>query len=118
MLPALSWLADAALVVLFAVLGNRAHDTGLSPTHIGATAWPFLTGLVLGWLLTRSWKRPSQLWPAGAAVVIVTVAVGLALRVLFTDGGAELSFILVATGTLGLLLMARRLLTAWLLPSI
>jgi hypothetical protein len=117
MLAGLLFLSDAVLVLLFALLGNRSHQTGLAPADVVSTAWPFLVGLGLGWLVTRSWAHTSQLWPAGAVVVVVTVAVGLVLRVLFTDGGAEFSFILVATATLGLFLLARRLLTAWLLPS-
>ena len=115
MVSAALLLTDAVLVVLFAIAGNYAHDSGLSAAAVSGTAWPFLAGLVLAWLLSSSWTRPSQVWPAGVLAVILTVVVGLSLRVLFTDGGAELSFILVATGTLGVLLLARRLVTArWL----
>ncbi|TLP92341.1 DUF3054 domain-containing protein [Nesterenkonia salmonea] len=116
MLAGLLFVIDAALILLFALLGNRSHGTGLSPVDIASTAWPFLVGLTVAWLLTRSWSRAAQLWPAGIIIVGITVAVGMVLRVLFTDGGAELSFILVATGTLGVFLLGRRLLTWLLLP--
>ncbi|RJN31247.1 DUF3054 domain-containing protein [Nesterenkonia natronophila] len=115
MLAGLLFLSDAVLVLLFALWGNRSHQTGLAPADVVSTAWPFLIGLGLGWLVTRSWTHPSQLWPAGVVVLAVTVAAGLVLRVLFTDGGAEFSFILVATATLALFLLVRRLLTTWLL---
>ncbi|WP_150462485.1 DUF3054 domain-containing protein [Nesterenkonia ebinurensis] len=105
------FLADALLVLLFAALGNRAHDSGLAPTEILTTAWPFLVGLAAGWIVTRSWSRPWQIWPAGVVVVALTVTLGMLLRQLFTDSGVQLSFVLVATGTLCVLLVGRRLLT-------
>ena len=108
-------LLDAALVVLFAVAGNRSHSTGLSVSDVAGTAWPFLIGLLLGWALTRSWRQPSRLWPEGVVVVLVTVALGMTLRVLLTDGGAPLSFVAVATGSLALLLLGRRLVSSQML---
>lgn len=108
-------LLDAALVVLFAVAGNRSHSTGLSVSDVAGTAWPFLIGLLLGWALTRSWRQPSRLWPEGVVVVVVTVALGMTLRVLLTDGGAPLSFVAVATGSLALLLLGRRLVSSQML---
>lgn len=104
-----SFLCDALLIVAFAVLGNRAHDSGLAPVDVLATAWPFLVGLTVGWLVTASWSRPHQIWPAGLLVVVVTVVVGMVLRHLFTPGGVQLSFVLVATATLAVFLLGRRL---------
>lgn len=102
-------LIDAALVLVFAALGNRAHDSGLSPADLISTAWPFLVGLALGWAASGSWRRPHSLWPHGVILLAVTAVVGMLLRQLFTDGGAQFSFVLVATGTLCLLLLGRRL---------
>ncbi|NDK30498.1 DUF3054 domain-containing protein [Nesterenkonia haasae] len=116
MMAALGFVLDALLIVVFALLGNRSHDSGLSPVDLASTAWPFLVGLALGWLVTRSWARASQLWPTGVVVVGITVATGMVLRVLLTDGGAELSFILVATATLGVFLLGRRALSQRVLP--
>lgn len=108
-------LLDAALVVLFAVAGNRSHSTGLSVSDVAGTAWPFLIGLLLGWALTKSWRQPSRLWPEGVVVVLVTVTLGMTLRVLLADGGAPLSFVAVATGSLSLLLLGRRLVSSQML---
>lgn len=115
-LPALCLAADAALVAAFAAMGNRTHESGLSAADVWSTAWPFLAGLVMGWIFTQSWRQHSTLWPAGVFVVIYTVALGMTFRYFLTDGGVQLSFVLVATGTLAVLLLARRLLTTLLLP--
>lgn len=116
MVAGLMFFVDAALILLFALVGNRSHESGTSAPEVASTAWPFLVGLTVGWVATRSWKRVSQVWVAGILVVIITVVLGMVLRVQFTDGGAALSFVLVATGSLAVLLLGRRMLTGVLLP--
>lgn len=107
-----SLVTDAVLVVLFAVWGNISHDSGLSPAEVWSTAWPFLLGLALGWGLTYSWRYPTNIWPVGIFLVAFVVASGMVMRHFFTDGGVQLSFVVVATLSIGALLLARRLLTA------
>ena len=109
-------VTDAVLIFLFAVMGNISHESGLTPGALWTTAWPFLLGLALGWWATSGWRSPSSIWPSGILLVIVTVTGGMILRHYFTNGGAQLSFILVATLTLGILMLGRRLLTKLLLP--
>lgn len=97
--------------MVFALLGNRSHDSGLALGEITGTAWPFLLGLALSWLLTFSWASPSRIWPTGMLVVLGTVTLGMTFRTLFTEGGAQLSFVLVTTGVLTLFLLGRRVLS-------
>lgn len=105
---------DAALVTLFAVLGNISHGTGLSPAEIWSTAWPFLLGLGLSWGITGSWRAPQNIWPSGITVVILTVTFGMILREVLTSGSAEASFVIVASVVLGVFLLGRRLLSTLL----
>lgn len=105
---------DAALVFMFAALGNRSHDTGLTPPDIASTAWPFLVGLAASWWLALSFLRPHGIWPYGLFTVAGTVAFGMLLRGTVTDGGVQTSFVLVASGSLAVLMLGRRLLTGWL----
>lgn len=111
-----TFTADALLVLLFAMMGNREHDSGLAMGEIVSTAWPFLAGLALGWLVTASWRRPAQIWPAGVVVLVITVTAGMTLRQLFTDGGVQVSFVLVTLGVLAVLLLGHRAVTRLLLP--
>ncbi|GAA1451236.1 DUF3054 domain-containing protein [Nesterenkonia lacusekhoensis] len=108
---ALCLLCDGLLVLVFALLGNRSHDSGLGLSEIISTAWPFLLGLALSWLLAFSWVSPNRIWPTGILVVLGTVIFGMTLRTLFTDGGTQLSFVLVATGVLAVFLLGRRVLS-------
>jgi hypothetical protein len=102
------WLGiDVACVLVFCAVGRRSHDEGLNVAGIVTTAWPFLSGTVLGWLLSRGWRRPSALYPTGVAVWLCTVIVGMLLRKV-TSAGVAGSFIVVAATVTGLLLLGWR----------
>lgn len=118
--PLLGWAllgVDLALILLFAALGNRSHDTGLGITDVLGTAAPFLLAWTAAALLMRTLRRPSRLLPDGLIIWAVTIAGGMVLRVLMGLGGAPLSFVTVAATTLGVLLLGRRLLTGMLAPA-
>jgi hypothetical protein len=98
---------DVLLVVIFAVSGRSSHQESLSLGGVFTTAWPFLVALAAGWLLTRNWRSPASLWPAGVCIWLITVAGGMALRIL-AGGTAALPFVIVATLVLGLFLLGQR----------
>jgi uncharacterized membrane protein (GlpM family) len=99
---------DAAAVVLFVAVGRRSHDEGgNAAVEALKVAAPFLIALVVGWLASRAWRRPDHL-VTGVVVWIVTVALGLVLRRLVFDRGTATAFVIVATITLGVLLLGWR----------
>lgn len=111
-LPAV--VVDVVLVLVFAVIGRASHDE--NPAGFLLTAWPFLAALVAGHLVAALLPgRPRQPWSLlwGAVVWVVTVVGGLLLRVASGDT-AQVPFIIVATLTLGVLLVGWRALTALL----
>jgi hypothetical protein len=102
------WLGiDVGCVLVFCAVGRRSHDEGLNVAGIATTAWPFLSGTVLGWLLSRAWRRPSAVYPTGVVVWLCTVAVGMLLRKV-TSAGVAGSFIVVAATVTALLLLGWR----------
>lgn len=105
---------DLVLVTAFAALGRRSHEHGLDPAGILSTALPFLAACLLGWAAMRAWRRPVQLWPAGVAIWLITVAAGLALRAA-AGGGTAFSFQVVTLCVLGAFLLGQRL--AWILAG-
>lgn len=111
-LPAV--IVDAVLVLIFAVIGRASHDEG--PAGFLLTAWPFLVALVVGHALAALLPgRPRRPWSVmwGVVVWVVTVAGGMLLR-LATGDTAQVPFIIVATLTLGVLLVGWRAIAALL----
>lgn len=104
---------DVVVVAVFTLIGRRTHDEPLDLLSWWSTAWPFLTGLLLGWAIVALTRR---VWATGVAegvlVWLATVVIGMALRTL-TDQGTAPPFVVVATLFLGATLVGwRALLTA------
>ncbi|HEX3545435.1 MAG TPA: DUF3054 domain-containing protein [Mycobacterium sp.] len=113
--PALTALAtDVVCVLVFCTIGRRSHAEGLTLAGIADTAWPFLTGAAVGWLLSRGWRRPLALLPTGVVVWVCTVAVGMLLRKATSQGVAP-SFVVVASLATALLLLGWRVAVALLM---
>lgn len=103
-----AWLAmDVLAVLVFCAVGRRSHDEGLNVSGIAVTAWPFLTGTVVGWAGSRAWRRPTAVAPTGVIVWLSTVIVGMLLRKA-TAAGVAASFVVVAASVTALLLLGWR----------
>jgi hypothetical protein len=107
---ALALVLDIVLVVAFAATGRASHDSDVW-SGLWQTAWPFLAGLGIGWLVTLAWRAPSAPVRTGLGVWAVTVAGGMLLRAA-SGQGIALPFIIVASVTLLIALVGWRLLTA------
>lgn len=103
-----AFFLDLLVVLVFAAAGRASHDLGGDVLGVLATAWPFLVGLVAGWVavLRQGARRRGPKagarhlwWLDGLVVAVTTLVVGLLLRSV-TGGGTALPFVLVATGVL------------------
>ncbi|WP_353815808.1 DUF3054 domain-containing protein [Agromyces sp. SYSU T00266] len=103
----LAGAADAVLVVVFAAIGRASHGEAVDVAGVWETAWPFLVGLAVGWLVVRGWRHPLAIVPTGVSAWVSAVVVGMLLR-LMTGAGAALAFVLVASVTLVLFLLGWR----------
>lgn len=97
---------DAALIVVFAVVGRASHAEGLTVGGIAATGWPFLVTGVLGSGLGYAVFRFSW-WLEGLVVWGFAALGGMVLRV-GTGGTAAPAFIAVASASLAVLLLGWR----------
>src|SRR5271156_682724 len=103
-----AWLVmDVIGVLVFCALGRRSHAEGVTVTGVAATAWPFLTGTILGWLASRGWRRPTVVVPTGVVVWLCTVGVGMVLRKA-SSAGVAASFVVVAASVTAVLLLGWR----------
>jgi hypothetical protein len=100
-------LADIFCVIVFCTIGRRSHAEGLTVAGIVQTAWPFLAGTAVGWLLIAGWRRPLTVIPTGVTVWLCTVLVGMLLRKA-TSAGVATSFVVVASVTTAVLLLGWR----------
>lgn len=103
---------DLLAVLVFAVVGRASHGHTLSLGGIAGTFWPFAVALLVGWgvvtLLGWEGTKPRET----AIIWLVTLAGGMALRVL-ADGSTHISFIIVAGVFLALFFGGWRI-VAWL----
>ena len=102
--------ADAVAVVVFAAVGRLSHGAADDLLGLVATVAPFGAGLVAAWATPVVRRDPVGL-QAGAVTVVCVVGVGLLLWFGFT-GRLPLSFAVVATTSLAVLLLGWRGLAA------
>lgn len=106
--PAVALTLDAVLVVVFAAIGRASHEEGNPVLGALATAWPFLIGTAVGWLVVRVRRRS---WPLGVGPGITVwfgaIVCGMLLRRV-TGQGTAASFVVVAAAVLALLLLGWR----------
>jgi hypothetical protein len=104
-------LADVVGVLVFCTVGRRSHAEGLTVAGVADTAWPFLVGTAVGWLLIRGWRRPTAVAPTGLVVWASTVVVGMLLRKA-TSAGVAVSFVVVASAATAVVLLGWRVAVA------
>jgi hypothetical protein len=102
-------VADLIIVLVFVVIGRATHDHGVYVLGVLSTAWPFGTGLTVGWLAMRATGQLGTSARDGGIICLITVAVGMMLRVVAGQGTA-FAFVLVALGFLGASMIGWRVL--------
>jgi len=108
--PVFALVIDLVLVVVFAAIGRATHDgdvLGPAGSGLATTAWPFVVALLVGWIVTRAWRRPAAIAKTGLPVWAITVALGMVLRAL-SGQGVAVAFVVVATITLAVMLLGWR----------
>lgn len=100
-------VVDLAFVLLFATVGRASHEEGVTLSGVVAVAWPFAVALIVGWAVARRRTGWPVRMPGSTTVWLVTVVLGLALRVA-SGGGFAWSFGLVTLLVLGLFLVGWR----------
>lgn len=106
----LALAADAVAVVVFAAVGRASHAEADDLLGLLTTAAPFLLAVAAARAVPLVRAAPTSL-RAGLVVLAVTVVGGLLLRAAFT-GRLPLTFVLVTTVSLAVLLLGWRGLSA------
>ena len=99
---------DSVIVIIFVVIGHINHHHGLGLGAITSTLWPFAVGLLGGVLSVTSRRQSGYSLRSGIAVTLITVAIGMVLRVI-AGQGTVFAFIVVAIAFLGASMLGWRL---------
>ncbi|WP_431309331.1 DUF3054 domain-containing protein [Gordonia sesuvii] len=112
-------LIDLVAITVFVLIGRSSHEEGLAVSGVLQTLWPFAVGAAAGWsiayVFSHAWSsdwfghdfRPERIVPAGVMIWFCAVAIAMILRYLLHQGVA-VSFVIVATITLGVFLLGWR----------
>lgn len=108
----LMFLLDAVLVGVFAAFGRGAHSEGLGIGQVWGTAWPFLVGLVVGWVVVLATRRDPGTIRSGVLVWVATLVGGMLIRGIGDGRVPHWSFMVVAAIATGVFLLGWRALRA------
>jgi len=102
-----AFLIDFLAILIFVLIGRDAHKHSFSIAGIASTLWPFAAGLLLSWLYLRLRHLDGTSRRGGAIIVLITVTIGMILRVISGQGTA-VTFIIVALTFLSFMLIGWR----------
>jgi hypothetical protein len=110
--PWLAATADVAVLVAFVRIGRRSHHEDAGVAGFLRVWWPFAVALVVAWLVTGLWRAPLA-WSRAVPAWLITVALGMALRITAQDRELKVAFtivtlLFVGAGMLGWRAIARR----------
>jgi Protein of unknown function (DUF3054) len=97
--PVPAWaaaFADLAVIVVFVLVGRRLHHEDAGVAGFFRVLWPFAVGLVMAWLATGLFRSPLS-WRRAVPAWILTVAIGVVLRIAVQDHDFSVAFTIVAT---------------------
>jgi hypothetical protein len=106
----LAFAVDVVLLLIFSAIGRANHGEDVFG-GLFVTAWPFLVGLVVGWLISRAWLAPFAPLRTGLPVWAIVVVAGMLLRGV-SGQGVDVAFVLVAASFLFLFLVGWRAIVA------
>jgi Protein of unknown function (DUF3054) len=110
--PWLALLGDVAVLVLFVLVGRRSHHEDAGVAGFLRVWWPFAVALVVAWLVTGLWQAPLARVRAVAAW-LVTVALGMALRIAVQDREFKVAFAIVTLLFVGAGMLGWRAVVRW-----
>jgi hypothetical protein len=98
--PWIAVAADVAVLVAFVLIGRRSHHEDAGLAGFLRVWWPFAVGLAVAYLVTGLHRAPLA-WRRAVAAWLVTVTVGMALRITVESRDFKVAFTIVTLVFLG-----------------
>ncbi len=88
-------MADLAVLVVFVAIGRRTHGEDAGVVGFFRVLWPFAVALAVGWASTGLPPAPLE-WRRAIGAWLVTVVLGMVLRIVAQGREFKPSFTVVA----------------------
>jgi hypothetical protein len=90
-----------------ALIGRRVHHEDAGVAGFFRVLWPFAVGLAVAWLATGLFRSPLS-WRRAVSAWILTVAIGVVLRIAVQGHDFSVAFTIVATLFVGACMLGWR----------
>jgi len=110
--PWLAALADMAVLVVFVVVGRRSHHEDAGVAGFLRVWWPFALALVVAWSVAGLWRAPLA-WGRVVAAWLVTVGLGMTLRIVIEEREFKIAFLIVTLVFVGAGMLGWRAIVRW-----
>jgi len=98
--PWIAFGADLLVLVVFVLVGRRSHDEGSGVEGFLRVWWPFAVGLMVATIASGTWRAPLE-WRRAIVAWLVTVALGMTLRIAVQGRDFKPTFVIVTTVFVG-----------------
>jgi len=98
--PWIAFGADLLVLVVFVLVGRRSHDEGSGVEGFLRVWWPFAVGLMVATIASGTWRAPLE-WRRAIVTWLVTVALGITLRIAVQGRDFKPTFVIVTTVFVG-----------------
>jgi len=105
-------LGDLAVLVVFVLVGRRSHHEDAGLAGFVRVWWPFAVALGVAWLVCGLWRAP-LVWPRAVAAWLVTVGLGMALRIAVQGRELKVAFTIVTLLFVGAGMLGWRAVVRW-----
>jgi len=110
--PALAVLGDVAVLVVFVLVGRRSHHEDAGFAGFLRVWWPFAVALGAAWLVTALWRAPLA-WGRATLAWLVTVVLGMTLRIAVEGRDFKVAFTIVTLVFVGAGMLGWRGVVRW-----
>ena len=110
--PGSRLLGDVAVLVVFVLVGRRSHHEDAGIAGFFRVWWPFAAGLLVAWLATGLWRAPLS-WSRAVLAWLLTVALGMVLRIVVQGRDFKVAFTIVTLLFVGAGMLGWRGVARW-----